>query len=870
MLNKFISENRILKALKVPLCLISVDGRIIDYNDDFASLPGIKDSMASAGKFDDLIEEKSRSRFIDRLKSIQSNSDTDPFISELIPVSNNSIKVEITPQLICDEEQNVILLTLKEYTAISELEEELHKSEEKYKQIIKNSPVGMLILVNGKIILANLTLAKTLGYDSEKQLLGKAIIDFITPEYLESAKNRLKILTNGSGESIDTVDEKFIKRDGSVIDVLVAGHSIDYNGEPAIQGYIFDVTESKRMESELRFSEDKFKKAFYTSPDSITISRLSDGTFLDVNEGFIKSSGYSREEALGHKAHDINLWYDLADRDRFVTTIQKAGHVNNLEAKFRIKNGQIMYALLSASVIVLDNEPYILAITRDITNIKMTQFKLEESEERFRSMFENANAIMLLIDPDSGKIIDANQAACRFYGYEYSRLVEDLYIADINKTAKEDRLYALRQSVISGDKFFKFKHQLANKEIRDVEVYSGKVAIGNKTRIYSIIHDVTDRRLVEEENIKLTQAIKQSPASILITNCQGKIEFVNEKVLNVTGYDRDELIGKNPSIFKSGHTSDEEYKKLWETITCGETWRGEFHNKTKKGDYFWELSSISPIKNSEGKLTHFLAIKEDITADKEKTKHLIEAKEKAELSDKLKSEFLAQMSHEIRTPINVILSFTSLLQNEFIDNVDDDTRTIFHSIESSGQRIIRTIDLIINMSELQSGSYEPDPRETFLIDMIINPLLLEYSVLAQKKGLDLIFETGIKDTIINIDHYSTTQIFSNLIDNAIKYTDKGKVTIRIYTDEDYTVTIEVADTGIGISKKYLPELFQPFSQEEQGYTRKYEGNGLGLAIVKKYCELNNADIRVNSTKGKGTIFTVKFPVSGRTEKSEAI
>lgn len=857
MLKKYISENPPLKDLKVPLCLIGTDYRIVDHNIEFSRVFKLNCSQNNSLSFRQLLSASSQEKFLESINAVLLNSTIEEFGAALIYNKKNYM-IGITPQLISDGNEKYILLTIKDNSEVSGLKNALHGSEEKYKQLIKNSPVGMLILIKGKIHLANYTLAKTLGYENEKHLVGKDITEFVAPEFLNTARNRLKKLSNGSGNVVETNEEQFIRKDGTLVDVLVAGHSIEYNNEPAIQGYIFDITASKRMESDLRLSEEKFKKAFYTSPDAITISRLSDGKFIDSNEGYTKIVGYSREETIGRLSQEINIWDDPRDREKLVTNISETGFVSNLEAKFRMKTGELVYGLMSASIIVLDGEPCILAITRDITNIKKTQLKLKESEERFRSMFENANAIMILIDPDNGKIVDANQAACKFYGYNYDTIVNGLYLSEINVSHEESQLYNLRQSVVSGNKFFKFKHKLANGEIRDVEVYSGKVHIGDKIRLYSIIHDVTDRRLAEEENIKLTQAIKQSPASIVITDTKGNIEFVNEKVESVTGYNKAELVGRNPSIFKSGHTSEKEYKDMWNSIINGKTWRGEFLNKSKDGKYFWELASISPIKNTEGKLTHFLAVKEDITSDKEKEKKLIEAKEKAELSDKLKSEFLAQMSHEIRTPINVILSFTSLLQSEFINNVDEDTQTIFNSIESSGQRIIRTIDLIINMSELQSGSYETDPKNTDVVSKIIDPLILEYKVLAQKKGLELEFNPATNNISLFVDEYSTSQIFSNLIDNAIKYTQEGKVEVHLFADEHSVITVEVRDTGIGISEKYLPELFKPFSQEEQGYTRRYEGNGLGLAIVKKYCELNNAEIRVKSKKGEGTVFTVKF------------
>lgn len=226
-------------------------------------------------------------------------------------------------------------------------------------------------------------------------------------------------------------------------------------------------------------------------------------------------------------------------------------------------------------------------------------------------------------------------------------------------------------------------------------------------------------------------------------------------------------------------------------------------------------------------------------------------------ADKLKTEFLAQMSHEIRSPINIILSFSALLKSEVEDYLDDDMREGFTSIANAGRRIIRTIDLILNMSEIQTGIYDYRPEEINLYDDIFTKLHLEYSQKARSKNLDFNIVSPSEAPLIYADTYTVTQIFVNLIDNAIKYTSKGFIKIVIMNDNNHVI-VEVIDSGQGIHPNYIPNLYKTFTQEEQGYTRKYEGNGLGLALVKKYVELNKAEIAVESEKGRGTKFTVTF------------
>lgn len=242
---------------------------------------------------------------------------------------------------------------------------------------------------------------------------------------------------------------------------------------------------------------------------------------------------------------------------------------------------------------------------------------------------------------------------------------------------------------------------------------------------------------------------------------------------------------------------------------------------------------------------------------KQSEQELIIAKEKAEKSDRLKSEFLAQMSHEIRTPVNSILSFTTLLRNELEDVVHEDLKDSFTIIESGGRRLIRTIDSILNMSQLQVGNFETRKEEINLLTILEN-LHGEFKNTAAQKKLD--FRINKEDGVFTDirDEYTVTQLIANLIDNSIKYTLHGFVHINIFKNNRGNIVVEVKDSGIGISQEFQKYLFTAFTQEETGYTRKFEGSGLGLALVKKYAELNNIELNIESEKGKGTTFIVEF------------
>lgn len=250
----------------------------------------------------------------------------------------------------------------------------------------------------------------------------------------------------------------------------------------------------------------------------------------------------------------------------------------------------------------------------------------------------------------------------------------------------------------------------------------------------------------------------------------------------------------------------------------------------------------------------------NIMTDKLKSSHneMLAALQRAERSDTLKSEFLAQMSHEIRTPVNAIVNFTGLLRNELAPYVKGEIEESFDIIEESSSRLIRTIELIIDASELQTGNFQTTIEELDIINDIISPLVREFKFSAAQKKLELGYNNPVNSGTIMGDKYSLKQLFANLIDNSIKYTHEGYINIKLNYDEKNNMVVEIEDSGIGIAEDFLPFLFEPFTQEDQGYSRKYEGTGLGLSLVKKYCELNNADIKVTTQKGKGTKFSVTF------------
>ena len=383
--------------------------------------------------------------------------------------------------------------------------------------------------------------------------------------------------------------------------------------------------------------------------------------------------------------------------------------------------------------------------------------------------------------------------------------------------------------------------------------------------VHGVLRDISYHKQAETELTKLSTAVEQSPSVIAITDLDGYLEYVNPKFTELTGYTAKEAIGIRTSILRSGKQPDEVYKNLWETILSGKTWHGEFHNKKKNGDLFWESASISPIFDKHNNIVNYLKVATDITEQKIIEEELKTALEKAQESDRLKSAFLANMSHEIRTPMHGIFGFVSLLDNPDLDN--EKRKQYINIIRKNGDRLLSTINDLIEVSKIRAGQMKIAKSDT-LVDKQINDLYEFFKPEANTKGLNLETRTPENKDGLSIvtDATKLYSVLTNLIKNAIKYTEKGKI-IFGYKVAGEKIEFFVKDTGIGIPKERQRAVFNRFEQADIEDKKAREGSGLGLAIAKAYVKMLDGDIFLESTENKGTTFsfTIPFVKSKRTE-----
>ncbi|NOY05741.1 MAG: PAS domain S-box protein [Chlorobi bacterium] len=370
------------------------------------------------------------------------------------------------------------------------------------------------------------------------------------------------------------------------------------------------------------------------------------------------------------------------------------------------------------------------------------------------------------------------------------------------------------------------------------------------------------RQLKEREEIFRSISSAAQDAIIMVDH-KGRISFWNNAAHRIFGYTPSEAIGMElhsllcpEKYLPSYYSAFPHFQKTGDGRLTGTMI--ECEAVRKDGSLVAVELSLSSMRLFNH--WHAIGILRDITDRRRKEKELKEAKERAERSDKFKDAFIANISHEIRTPLNVILGYTSVIADAFSEHFSEEAAPFLENIENAGMRLMHTVDSIVNISRMQVGDlpFKVSPVD---INVLVEQVIESMRDLARQKQLELHFKSALNSVAINGDAFLLSLVFENVIDNAIKYTNSGSVTLHLFQNRDGSVIIEVLDTGIGISKEYLPFIFEPYTQEEIGYSRTYEGIGLGLTLSRKVIELHKGKISVYSEKDQGTTLTISFPAS---------
>ncbi|WP_347989884.1 ATP-binding protein [Methylomonas sp. AM2-LC] len=405
--------------------------------------------------------------------------------------------------------------------------------------------------------------------------------------------------------------------------------------------------------------------------------------------------------------------------------------------------------------------------------------------------------------------------------------------------------------------------------------------VQNKAKLsVGTIQDITARIELENSLHKFQLAVEQTPDSIMITDTTGRIEYVNQACLDVTGYQREDFLGETSKMLKSGKTPIKTYTSLWDTLTKGDAWKGEFINRRKNGEFYTEHAHIAPIKQDDGTISHYLAVRVDISEHKrnelelnqyrnhleelvaQRTIELEAAKKAAETANEARSVFLANMSHEIRTPLNAILGLAETGMNA---NRGRRCEGTFHHILDSGRLLLCVVNDILDFSKIEANKLLIEYRNFELTDLLERVMIMTVPT-AYEKGLDISVSTPPDlPTYLKGDELRISQILLNLLTNAVKFTQQGQVSLCIEMlchEEGFCseLMFHVKDSGIGITEQQIAKLFMPFEQADGSTSRRFGGSGLGLVISQRLAQLMGGTILVKSQLGQGSLFTLHLPL----------
>ncbi len=882
----------------------------------------------------------------------------------------------------------IILLAIEDVTARKQDEKSLREKNQltsEYLEILLDHAHAPIIIWDSSLHINkfNHEFEKLSGYDSS-EIIDKPI-EILFPA--DKVTSTLELLMNNlNNNNSETIELDIVTKDNNIKTVLWNFTSIlNKEDRNFIATIAQDITTHKQMEKSLGLLESRYRRLFETAKDGILILDAETGRIIDVNPFLCDLLAYPKEKFIDKELWQIGFFKDIATNKEKFLELQKKKYVRYDNLPLQTADSREINVEFVSNVYFADNQKVIQCNIRDVTEYKNAENNLRNSENRLRTLVQTIPDLIWLKDVD-GKYLLCNTRFERFFGAKEVDIVGktdydfvDNKLADLFRENDRKSMAAGKPTI--NEELITFADDGHNEYLETIKAPYYDVN-NNIVGTLGIGRDITKRKQAELELLKLSRAIEQSPVSIIITDTDGNIEYINPKVTEITGYQLAEVIGKNPRILNSGEKLKSDYKELWETITSGKEWRGEFHNKKKNGELFWESASISPIINGKGITTHYLAVKEDITEKKKirselliseerykaifntslelvyifdlegkilevnaqilnlfgytleeskslkifdiiapgdlqtayknieyviangvnqglqeyrirtknekeiiiettavrldrdgkpyaimgiarnitERKHienqLIKAKEKAEQMNRLKTNFLANMSHELKTPLVGILGYAEFLENELTEN---EFREMAKIIKSSGERLNKTLNNILDISKIETNNQQINIKEHDLIKYLTEQIEL-FRVTAERKGLSLNFET--KEEILNsyIDEEMFVSIINNILENAIKFTNTGGVTLIAKREKDYAI-IEIIDTGIGVHKDHYDLIFESFRQASEGYGRSYEGTGLGLTLVKKYMDLMRGTIAVSSNPSVGSTFILKFPTN---------
>ncbi len=746
-----------------------------------------------------------------------------------------------------------------------------------------------------------------LGYEPEEIEVGAANYEsLVHPEDLDYHRARYEAHMRGETEFMDS-EHRLRGKWGEYRWVRALGQIARDDAGKAVRivGSTTDITERKMAEAALRDREERLRAIVDTAADGIIIID-EEGTIRDFNRAAERLFGYGAWEVRGqnvkmlmpapfHGEHDSYLERYLGGGDpRIIGT--------GREVEGRSRDGTVFPMDLAVSEMRIGGRRMFTGIVRDITERREArvelQFALEKADnraERLRAVADVAalissqataaeiqdaclDGIMRVIvcdrtsymevEGETGTIVTRKWRGLQPGNAEGTPLADDVPPAEVLREGSTYALHsgtsalrsrglgtALSVPVKDGGKvvgiFDIASLDVDAFEVVDIEVLQilaaqAGLALEAARQLARAVEQAEELRVQQEELRLNNTALESAANSIVITDSEGTIERTNSAFTQLTGYARDEVVGQNMRILKSGAHDAEFYADLWSTITGGDMWLGEIINKRRNGSHYSEEMTITPIRNRRGEIDHFIAIKQDITERKE--------------LERMKNEFVSTVSHELRTPLTSIRGSLGLLASGQFGEFQASGQRMLDIAVANTDRLVRLINEILDLERIESSRTTMAMVECDVGDLV-RGVVDDLAAMADAAGVELRASPVSEKLMADADRI--VQTLTNLIGNAIKFSEPGYAVDIKTVVEDGDVLFSVVDRGRGIPAESLGAIFEPFRQVDASDSKQRGGTGLGLAISRRIVEGHGGRIWVESTFGEGSTFSFAIPLGVR-------
>ncbi len=846
------------------ISVIDLNGVIIETNQRMVEMHGFKSRDELLGRNAlELVAPRDHERIAANMWKAIKQGTVRGVEYTLLKADGTEFPGELSTSILKDAAGNWVghITIARDITEREQAGEALRESEERFRSIVENSQAGIMILDGAyRFVYVNDELCRISGY-SRDEIIGQDFRQFLDEESKKLVAERYVQRQSGE-EAPPRYEFNIVRKDGQKRRVEISSSVIrDSAGEVKTVAQILDVTERKQTEEALRESEEKFSKAFRSSPtDSVTLSRLRDGLFLEVNDSFLRTSGYTREEVLNHTPAEINVWAKAEDRTRMVQILKEEGRVHNEEFTFRMKSGEMRESLFSAELIDVGGEPCIISMTIDISELRKIERALERQEAYFQQLFDNSPDAVAWLDT-AGRFVSVNRGFETLLGYRAGEIKGRLIGDTIVPEDRREEASALSRARLS-NKVVRKETVRKRKDgsLVDVSMLAYPIRLGNKTvGGYVIYADITERKQVEEalreSEYKYKTLFENTIDGLCVIDAQTmKVLLANETAAKIYGFDSpEEAVGMNIIDFIVPEEGQRAIKVIAKDLFQKDLREmHEWQTLAKDGREIW-VSAVGVRIQFQGRLAGLIAL-QDITERKRAEEKEKQLQQELYLAQRLASvgELAAGVAHEINNPLTGVLGFSQRLMRK---STDEQVRHDLEIIHGEARRAAEVVQNLLTFARRR----QPKKEYSNINDIVQRTLELR-SYALQTSNIEVGATLAPNLSEIMVDFPQIQEVFLNIILNAEQAMSeahgRGKLIIKTREIKDY-VRISFADDGPGIAPENIDKVFDPFFTTREGRG----GTGLGLSACHGIVTEHGGRIYVRSKPEKGTTFFVELPLS---------